>query len=145
MKKVKSILLLTIQVSVLFALHNCTDPTSDREVVEGILLKKSWKVYSVVVPMNTATDSDEWMNFLVYFSKDNMYTSGYPKGAEAVWFNASYSLSEDGKSISREDGVVMSLINATEASITIVFSVPEGTRTGGRIAALEGEYVFNLQ
>jgi hypothetical protein len=148
MNNSKSILLLTTLVSVLFVFQNCSksdDTPSAREVTENILKSKSWTTSSVIIPDNTATESDDWINFKVSFTDTNMSASEHPAGAEAVWPSGSYSLSEDGKQITRGDGVVMSLTNISDSAFTASFSVPAGAEIGGRIAALDGEYIFNMK
>jgi hypothetical protein len=39
----------------------------------------------------------------------------------------------------------MSLSNLSETSLIASFSVPDGTHIGGRIAALDGPYVFIME
>ncbi|MCK5372659.1 MAG: hypothetical protein KAQ62_29045, partial [Cyclobacteriaceae bacterium] len=102
-------------------------------------------VSSVNVPVTSATTDDMWINFKVSFTKTNMTTSGHPTGAQAVWPSGSYTVSEDGKSITRQDGVLMSLNPITETNFTSIFTVPDGTEIGSRIAALDGEYTFNMK
>jgi hypothetical protein len=81
MKNSKSILLLTTLVSVLFVFQNCSksdDTPSAREVTENILKSKSWTTSSVIIPDNTATESDDWINFKVSFTDTNMSASEHP-------------------------------------------------------------------
>ena len=147
MKNLRSIILLTALISALFVFQNCSksdDTPSTREVTENILKSKSWEAASVIVPDNTATDSDDWLNVKVSFTGTNMITSDQATGAEAVWPSGTYTVSEDGKSITRGDGVVMSLTNVSDSGFTTSFLVPEGTEIGGKIAAIDGEYVFNM-
>jgi len=135
-------------ISSLLVFQHCSDSSdepSDKEVTEEILRSKSWSAASVNVPANTATENDDWINFGVSFSETNMNTSGHPTGAEAVWPSGTYTVSEDGNSITREDGIIMSLSNISENGFSTSFSVPEGTHIGGRIAALNGPYVFIME
>jgi len=39
---------------------------------------------------------------------------------------------------------VMSISSLTATKCTVSFTVPEGTEINGRIAALDGDYVFDL-
>jgi hypothetical protein len=41
--------------------------------------------------------------------------------------------------------VVMSLANISDSGFTASFSVPTGTEISSRIAALDGDYVFNMK
>jgi hypothetical protein len=144
MKKLSFALLGIFVLGVLLVFQNCgeTTPTA-KEVTENILKSKTWKVVSVDVPVNTATESSDWVNFTVSFGA-SMTTAGHPTGATAVWPSGAYTVSEDGKSVTRGDNVVMVLQPITETSFTAIFNVPEGTDIGGRIAALEGQYTFNM-
>jgi hypothetical protein len=148
MKNIGPILLTIFMIASLLAFQNCSDSSdepSDKEVAEEILQSKSWSAASVNVPSNTATESDDWINFGVSFMETNMNTSGHPAGAEAVWPSGTYTVSEDGNSITRGDGIIMSLSNVSENGFSASFSVPDGTHIGGRIAALDGPYVFNME
>lgn len=148
MKNIGSILLIIFMTASLLVFQFCSDSTdepTDKEVTEEILRSNNWTTVSVNVPSNTATDSDDWINFGVSFSETNMTTTGHPAGAEAVWPSGTYTVSEDGKSITRGDGIIMSLSNLSESSFTTSFSVPDGTHIGGRIAALDGPYSFSMK
>ena len=146
---------LTLSVLSLFALatllvfDNCGGSDSDtpKDVTTNILTNKTeWTVSNVNVPINSATESSDWNSFKVSFTNTNMTTSLHPVGAQAVWPSGSYTVSEDGKSLTRQDGVVMTLNPITETNFTARFTVPPGTEIGGsRIASLEGEYTFNMQ
>ncbi|NJN25400.1 MAG: hypothetical protein HC819_05210 [Cyclobacteriaceae bacterium] len=149
MKKLRLTLLTAAIFTTLLVFQNCGDKKKDeepRQLTINILKSKTWEVSSVVVPANTATEAADWVNFKVAFSETTMTTSGHATGSTAVWPSGSYTVSEDGKSITREDGVVMQLNPLTETNFTARFTVPDGTDIGGgRIAALEGEYTFNMQ
>ena len=146
MKLLRSILLITAVVAFFATFQNCNDDDpSAKEVTENILRSKNWETSSVTVPANTATDATEWTNFVAAFSESTMTTSGHPTGAEAVWPSGAYTVSEDGLQITRGDGVVMRITGITETAYTVTFSVPEGTEVGGKLAALDGEYVFNMK
>lgn len=147
MKLLRSILLLIAVFAFLGTLQNCTDdddPTA-KEVTETILQSKNWEASSVTVPVNTATDGADWASFKASFSTSSMTTSGHPTGAEAVWPSGAYTVSENGLQITRGDGVVMTISGLTETGYSVSFSVPEGTEIGGRISALDGDYVFNMK
>ena len=74
-----------------------------------------------------------------------MVASGQATGASAVWPSTSYTVSEDGKTITRGDGVSMLFNPISETNFTSTFTVPDGTELGGRIAALGGDYTFNMK
>ncbi len=115
------------------------------QMTKNILTSKTWVYSSVNTPPNTASTGTDWVNFTVSFTASDMTTSGHYTGAQAVWPSGTYTVSEDGKSITRQDGVVMTLNPITESNFTAIFTVPPGTETGGRIAALGGEYTFNMK
>ena len=62
-----------------------------------------------------------------------------------MWPSGRYTVSEDGKSITRVDEVVMMLASISDDAFTVIFSVPTGTETGGRLAAFDGEYTFTME
>ena len=66
-------------------------------------------------------------------------------GAEAVWPSGSYTVSEDGRSITRGDGVQMMLTNLSESSFTSTFAIVNEDIDQGRLASLDGEYIFNMR
>ena len=146
----KKLTFTTLSVLVLIALtlfQNCNgdDKETEQDRILKILQSKSWTVSSVVVPSNTATDASEWNNFSVTFSDSNMNTDGHPTGAQAVWPSGTYTLNEAGNIITRSDGITMTLNPISESNFTAIFNIPEGTHIGGRIAALDGEYRFNMK
>ena len=149
MKPLRLTLLSIFAIVAILVFQNCnkTDPVKPIDATINILTSKAeWTVSSVNVPVNSATESSEWISFKVSFTKTNMTTSSHPTGAQAVWPSGSYTVSEDGKSITRQDGVLMSLNPITETNFTSIFNIPEGTHLGGsRIAALDGEYTFNMK
>ena len=148
MKPLRLTLLSIFAIVAILVFQNCggSDPDTPKDVTTNILIGKTeWTVSSVNVPVNSATESSEWLSFKVSFTKTNMTTSGHPTGAQAVWPSGTYTVSEDGKSITRQDGVLMSLNPITETNFTSIFTVPDGTEIGSRIAALDGEYTFNMK
>lgn len=148
MRKLRLAGLNLLAVVVLLVFQNCpgSDPESPKDVTINLLSSKTeWIVASVLVPASSATEDSEWVSFKVSFTKTNMTTSSHPAGASAVWPSGSYTVSDDGKTITRQDGVVMSLNPITETNFTARFTVPDGTEIGGRIASLDGEYTFNMK
>ena len=143
--KIAGLGLFVVICTVLFQFCSNSSEESAKDAAINILVSRQWVVSSVSVPSGTATTDDEWDNFTVSFTRDNMTTAGYPAGASAVWPSGSYTMSEDGRSITRSDGVVMVLNPLTESNFTSIFTVPEGTEIGARIAALEGDYTFNMK
>lgn len=146
MKTFKSILF-SVAIIGFFVLSGCPDNKEDSDYDKALKLLKSkiWEVSSVVVPPQTATLPEDWANFTVSFSDTNMNTSGHATGAEAVWPTGTFTLSQDGKSITRSDDVVMTILTLTETSFNVTFTVPVGTEIPGRIAALDGDYTFNMK
>ena len=147
MKSLKLFLLSVIAFGVLLFFQNCGKDNKDtpKDVTIKILTSKTWTVASVNVPVNTATESADWANFTVSFTETQMTTNGHPTGAEVVWPSGSYTVSDDGKKITRGDGIIMTLNPITETNFTAIFTMPPGTDISGRIASLEGEYTFNMK
>lgn len=148
MNKVRIAILSIAAIALLVTFQNCgggDEPEEPATVTKNILMSKTWTVASVNVPANTATEESEWANFTVKFNADDMVTSGQPTGASAVWPTTTYTVSADGKSVSRGDGVSMLLNPISESNFTAIFAVPQGTEIGGRIEALGGDYTFNMK
>jgi hypothetical protein len=148
MKKVRIAILSIAAIALLMTFQNCgggDEPDDPATVTKNILMSKTWTVASVNVPANTATEASEWANFTVKFNANDMVTTGHATGASAVWPSTTYSVSADGKTISRGDGVSMLLNPVTENNFTAIFTVPQGTEIGGRIEALGGDYTFNMK
>lgn len=147
MKKLSFTIFGFLAIFALILFQNCKG--DDEETAQEITLKKlqskSWTVSSVVVPSNTATEDSDWLSFAVSFSASNMSTSGHPSGAQAVWPSGTYTVSEGGNAVTRSDGVLMTLNPISDANFTAIFTVPAGTEINGRIAALDGEYRFNMK
>ncbi len=146
MKTLKT-LLLSAALMGLFVLSGCPGDSeeSDYDKAMKLLASKTWTLNSVVVPPQTATIPDDWVNFTVSFTSTNMSTSGHATNASAVWPSGSYTLSQDAKTITRSDQVVMTILTLTETSFNVTFTVPAGTEIGGRIEALDGDYTFNMK
>lgn len=149
MKKVKIAILSIAAIALLVTFQNCggsDEPDDPATVTKNILMSKAtWTVATVNVPANTATTSDQWTSFTVKFNANDMVTTSHPTGASAVWPSTTYTVSADGKTISRGDGVSMLLNPVTENNFTAIFTVPQGTEIGGRIEALGGDYTFNMK
>lgn len=103
-----------------------------------------WSLNSVTVPSNTATEESDWASFKLSASASTMTTSGHATGAGAVWPTGGWTMNDAGTSITRADNVVMSIASLTATKFTVSFTVPAGTVIDGRIAALDGDYIFDL-
>ena len=134
---------------VLSFFQNCgkKDKETEQERTIRILTSKTWTVSSVNVPINTATESSDWNDFTVSFTRSDMTTANHPTGAQAVWPSTSYTVSEDGRIVTRNTTppVDMALNPISDTNFTAIFTVPAGTELGSRIAALDGEYTFNMK
>ncbi len=146
MKTLKLVIISLFVLGALFTFKNCTSKTeiSAKEATENILKSKTWAVSSVNVPVNTATESADWVDFTVSFGA-SMTCAEWPTGASAVWPSGSYEVNDGGNQVTRGDGVVMTLTSISETGFTSSFDVPVGTEIGGRIAALDGGYTFIMK
>lgn len=145
MKTLRFVLLITFSIAAILFLQNCKKPDPVDANVNKLRIKTQWVVSSVNVPINSATEDSDWDEFTVSFTETNMTTSGFPFGTQEVWPSGTYELSPDGTVITRDaDGVVMTLNPITETNFTARFSVKEGVVLSGRMAALDGEYIFNM-
>ena len=154
MKTIKYIFLVLCVVIFSISFYNCggegDDPTADpktkKEELTAYLVNKSggWSLNSVTVPANTATEESDWTGFKLSVSASTTTTSGHATGADDVWPSGGWTMNDTGTSITRADGVLMSISSLTAAKFTVSFTVPEGTVIDGRIAALDGDYIFDL-
>jgi hypothetical protein len=145
MKSIQTILSLVVLAG-LIGLVGCNGGDGETEKDRVLkLLKKTWTYNSVVVPPQTATEGTDWVGFNVTFSDTNMTTGGHPTGATVIWPSGTFSLSDDGKRITRQDGVVMTITTLTENAFSVTFTMPAGTEISGRVQALDGDYTFNLK
>jgi len=146
MKSLNNILSLVV-VAGLFTFMDCGSGGNEtaKDKAMKLLMSKTWTVESATVPSSTATEESDWQNFTVKFSNTYMTTAGHPTGASYVWPSGTYTLSDDGKTISRSDGVDITVITLTESAFSVTFTVPAGTVLGGRVAALDGDYTFNMK
>jgi hypothetical protein len=148
MKKTNLILSIFLLMSIpLMNCDNGDDPKSIKEERTEYLVNKTgdWSLKSISVPANSATVESDWTNFNVSATASTITTSGHATGAEAVWPGGGWTMNEEGTSITRSDGVVMTILALTETSFNVTFTVPEGTEINNRIAALDGDYRFDLQ
>lgn len=152
MKTIKYILLVLCMAIYVLSLYSCKkdDPKPDptqREIKTDFLVNKSndWTLKSITVPINSATTEDQWVNFKLSVSSSSMTTSGHASGATAVWPSGGWTMSEDAKTITRADNIVMSVRTLTAIEFSVSFSVPDGTDAGGRITELGGDYIFILE
>ena len=154
MKVLRKVILALIGALFITSFYNCgggDDPApptpSQKEIETAYLVDKSggWSLKSVTVPSATATTEDQWGNFKVTVSSSTMSTSGHPSGSNAVWPTGGWTMNESGNTITRADGVVMTVRTLTATSFMVSFTVPDGTEISGRIAALDGDYVFDLE
>lgn len=138
-------LLVLFGLAGLIGLASCNggkDETEKDRVLK--LLKKTWTYNSVVVPPQTATEGTDWVNFTVTFTDSNMTAGGHPTGATVIWPSGVFTLSDDGKRITRSDNIVMTITTITENSLSVTFTMPSGTQIA-RVQALGGDYTFNLK
>lgn len=123
------------------------EPTPQEKAIQMLTSKTSWTVNSVIVPPQTATISDDWTSFTVSFTNTTMSTSGFPTGAGDVWPSGSYTVSEDGNTITSSaapTGWVLNIATLTETTFNSTITVPDGVEIG-RVEALDGDYTFNLK
>ena len=148
MKKLSLAVVCLFAIGVLIVFQNCNgnkDETA-KERTERILMSKIWEVSSVNVPVNTATESDDWIDFTVSFSESSMTCAGWPTGAQAVWPSGGYTVNDDGNLVTRtSDGIVMTLNPISDTNFTAIFTISGEEIGGGRIASLDGEYTFNMR
>ena len=157
MKTIRNILLSVCLTIFIISFNNCNeeDPTvpvtdpipTTKEINSGFLVNKSngWSLKSITVPTISATTEEQWVDFKLTVSSGTMPTSDQATGANAVWPTGAWEMSENGKSIKRNDQVVMTVLKLTETEFSVSFTVPDGTEINSRTASLDGDYTFDLE
>jgi hypothetical protein len=141
MKVLNSIVLSLVTVALLLSVTSCKKKSDDPKPEQSELVG-TWVATDVSAPAGTATaPGDVWIGFQVVINETLMTTSGHPTGANAVWPSGAYTLS--GSTISRVDDVDMTINSISATTMSLSFSIPDGVTTG-RVAALDGQYTFNL-
>ena len=112
----------------------------------ALLLDKDWSLSSVT---NAGTIRDEWTGFTLKFGIDTdlaggTYTaSGIPsdEGANLAWSTSgTFTASSDLTTLTRNDGIVMTLV-VSETALNVSFTVPESS---GRVDGFTGAWVFKM-
>ena len=108
MKAIKYILLILCLAIFVINLYSCKKDDSkpaptQREIKTDILVNKSngWSLKSIILPSNSATTEDDWVDFKLSVSSSSMTTSGLASGTTAVWPSGGWTMTEDGKTITR--------------------------------------------
>jgi hypothetical protein len=136
--KIKLIVLsLTMIGMTLFASCGGDDDPSEEVRVHQLLTSGSWKLESVTV---------DGVNKNLYGGLSLTFTStGFTSsGGEPVWPSGGIWTFVVGsaKSIARDDGVVVTIDEVTEATLILSLTWTENTLGSGRIQSVEGEHVF---
>lgn len=152
--KILKISFLALAVGSLLFFANCgggddNDGPSEKEKQTSILIDNSpWTLSAVTVPTGTAFEGEEaaFDNLSIVFSATGMTVTGIPAGATAIWpASSNWTANDDLSAITRAvDAVDMSVITLTETTFEVTFTLPEGTTTNERAAALDGEYRFTF-
>jgi hypothetical protein len=147
MKKFGSLLLSTAALALFLTFQNCggSSEKTEKQVTEELLMSKTWVYSSVTTPDYTATIGTDWASFSVKFNGTSMVTTGHATGAGDVWPSTSYAVSDDGKNVNRGDDADMLITSKSETNLNVIFTVTGGKEIDGRLAALDGEYSFNLK
>ena len=152
MKIMKS-LFLACTCATLLIFANCgggggDDPVAAPTAAEknALLLDKDWSLSSAT---NAGTTRDEWTGFTLKFGIDSdlaggTYTaSGIPAEDtdKLVWSTSgTFTASSDLTTLTRNDGIVMTLV-VSETALNLSFTVPE---SGGRVDGFTGAWVFKM-
>ena len=122
------------------------EPTLTAAEQNALLLDKDWSLSSVT---NAGTIRDEWTGFTLKFGIDTdlaggTYTaSGIPsdEGANLAWSTSgTFTASSDLTTLTRNDGIVMTLV-VSETALNVSFTVPESS---GRVDGFTGAWVFKM-
>ena len=122
------------------------EPTLTAAAANALLLDKDWSLSSAT---NAGTTRDEWTGFTLKFGIDTdlaggTYTaSGIPAEDtdKLVWSTSgTFTASSDLTTLTRNDGIVMTLV-VSETALNVSFTVPE---SGGRVDGFTGAWVFKM-
>ena len=110
------------------------------------LLDGTWKLNSVT---NEGNPRDEWTGFTLTLSLDDDFAGGTYTASgipaedtdKLVWSTSgTFTASSDLTTLTRNDGIVMTLV-VSETALNLSFTVPE---SGGRVDGFTGAWVFKM-
>ena len=154
-KNIKTIkgLFFTCACATLLIFANCgggddpvAEPTLTAAEKNALLLDKDWSLSSAT---NAGTTRDEWTGFTLKFGIDTDLASGTYTASgipaedtdKLVWSTSgTFTASSDLTTLTRNDGIVMSLV-VSETALNVSFTVPESS---GRVDGFTGAWVFKM-
>lgn len=159
----KNYLLPVVFVSLLMVINACRpDPTPDPTAAELQLEKltgsynssssKTWTTSSVMFD-GSEDRTDDWNGFSLTISTSGTLSNNSYSTAGAVspgpWPSSgswSFGGTEDNPNINqvvRNDGLEIA-VNVSGTSLTLTFTFDDSQHSGGRVEAVNGEYIFTL-
>jgi hypothetical protein len=145
MKK-HSYLIYMLTASLLISVSSLVSSCKDDEpgVVEKnkkLLTSGTWTISNVTV--DGANENDLFTGFTLAFNNDGSFvtTNGTP-----VWSNSGAWQFSDGtgKTLTRDDDVVVSITTLTETALTLTLSWDKTTLGNGRTRSVSGAHIFEF-
>jgi hypothetical protein len=120
--------------------QGCNESTpSVKEVNTGLLQAHAWNLSSLSIDGVDKTSLYTGM-ILTFSAGTDATVNGAP-----VWLaNDTWTLSDDGITITRGDGIEVSVTAISEDSLTLTLTWTKNTFAGGRISSIKGNHVFNF-
>ncbi len=133
---------IVIAVPIIMLLTFCSkedDPLqTEKDRVMTLLQAHTWKIKSVTVDN---TDETNFFQDMTMTFADGSYNT---TNGGVVWSaNGNFTFVDDSaKSFVREDGIVVTIDNITEDSLTLSFNWTKTTLAGGRASSIAGKTSF---
>ena len=124
------------------------DPEPSAKDKQTDLLAKKWNIKTEVnsVTLNGGDDTDNWTGFTVTFYSNGTYVASNisAERLNTVWSSSGdwqFKSDSDLNTIVRNDGVEIN-ISIVETNLFMSFNY---TQPNGRIAGIEGDWVFDME
>jgi hypothetical protein len=134
---------LTVIIVMGLFLFNCTkksDPIPETERVKQLLISSPWKVQTVTVDL---VDQTPVYAGLTLSFTETAYTTtqgGFVWPASGTWVFADNT----GKTISRSDGLSITVVEVTPTQLALKFTWLKGTLSGGKSLSVAGVHLFTF-
>ena len=140
MKNIVPVMMVLIIVALTIYLSSCKKNTpSVTEVNTRILTSPTWKIKKLLV--DNADQTSLYTNMTLTFT-NTTYTA---TNGEPVWpASGTWSLSDDGLKITRDDDLIITVSSISDTELTLELDWTTTTYSGGRKSSVQGHHVFTF-
>ncbi|MDH5399568.1 MAG: hypothetical protein OEX02_15570 [Cyclobacteriaceae bacterium] len=137
-------------LAVLVATNGCKPKPTDEptpEEAQTTKLSRSWTANKVTFN-GTEDRSADWSGFTLTVAADGKYSTSNafspgPWPASGTWAFAADGSAVNINKVVRDDGLEIS-ISVSDTDLTLTFIFNDAVNNGGRVDAVNGEYVFEM-